>query len=207
MAMRLSIVSLLMILTTVFLSGCGKAEMAALDDRGHNFYGKNEVRSAATVQAAPTFNVASRDLTPASVPAQAPAPIAMVRGWQWPVQGRVTEKFGQQANGLTNEGIVIAAIEGTPIRAAQAGEVAFVGQDTKNYGNIVILRHADGTMTSYSHAREITVKKGEQVQGGNVIANVGQSGNAKEPELHFAVREGKISVDPLSKLPQQVASN
>ena len=203
--MRLSIVSLLMILTTVFLSGCGKADMASLDDRGQNFYGKNNVQRAATQQAAPTFSVASRDLTQA--PAPAPAPMVMTRSWQWPVQGRVTEKFGQQANGVANEGIVIAAIEGTPIRAAQAGEVAFVGQDTKNYGNIVILRHADGTMTSYSHAREITVKKGERVQGGSVIANVGTSGNAKEPELHFAIREGKVSVDPLSKLPQQVALN
>jgi murein DD-endopeptidase MepM/ murein hydrolase activator NlpD len=204
--MRLSIVSLLMILTTVFLSGCGKADMASLDDRGQNFYGKNNVQRVASQQAAPTFSVASRDLTPAPAPAPAPAPM-MTRRWQWPVEGRVTEKFGQQANGVANEGIVIAAIEGTPIRAAQAGEVAFVGQDTKNYGNIVILRHADGTMTSYSHAREITVKKGEQVQGGSVIANVGKSGNAKEPELHFAVREGKVSVDPLSKLPQQVAMN
>jgi len=101
---------------------------------------------------------------------------------------------------------LIAAPEGTPIRAAQAGEVAFVGQDTKNYGNIVILRHADGAMTSYAHASEIIVKKGEAVPAGGVIAKVGKSGNAKEPSLHFAVREGKSSVDPLSKLPQQVAS-
>jgi murein DD-endopeptidase MepM/ murein hydrolase activator NlpD len=84
---------------------------------------------------------------------------------------------------------------------------AFVGEDAKNYGNIVILRHADGTMTSYSHASRIAVKKGDRVDAGTTIAYVGQTGNARTPQLHFAVREGKNSVDPMTKLPHQVASN
>ena len=212
--MRLSAVAFFMILTTVFLSGCGRDEMAALDDRGSNFYGHAGVSSLGrgivsgeTLQAVPTMSVSSNNLAAPQSNARTGAPFAKAASWQWPVQGKVTEKFGQQANGIANEGIVIAATEGTPIRAAQAGEVAFVGQDSKNYGNIVILRHADGEMTSYSHAREIIVKKGEHVDAGRVIAYVGKSGNAKEPELHFAVRDGSHSVDPLSKLPQQVASN
>lgn len=215
--MRLSAVAFFMILTTVFLSGCGKesSQMAALDDRGANFYGRNGVSSLSTptFQAVPAMSVSSNDLSApganhATQPAlPANAPFKLASKWQWPVNGNITEKFGQQSNGVSNEGIVIAASEGTPIKAAQAGEVAYVGEDMKNYGNIVILRHADGTMTSYSHAKEIIVKKGDKVEGGRTIAFVGQSGNAKVPELHFAVREGKSSVDPLTKLPQQLASN
>ena len=225
--MRLSIVSLFMILTTIFLSGCGKTEAASVDDRSQNFYGRagmtslaNAFSAAPTQQAVPAMRVESRDLmapsnaqatthNTASVNSKAPfaAPLETASRWQWPVQGKVIESFGQQASGASSEGIVIAAAEGTPIRAAQGGEVAFVGEDAKNYGNIVILRHADGTMTSYSHASRIAVKKGDSVNAGSTIAYVGQSGNARVPQLHFAVREGKNSVDPMVKLPHQVASN
>ncbi len=233
--MRMSAVAFLMILTTVFLSGCGKSDMATLDDHSGNFYGHsgvttiaNAASSSATVQAAPTMAISSNDLSAPTANSnnqavaannamgnhgQNPtlqntkAPFMTAAHWQWPVHGTVKEKFGQQSSGVVNEGIVIATAQGTPIHAAQAGEVAYVGNDMKNYGNIVILRHADGTMTSYAHASEIVVKKGDTVAAGKVIAYVGKSGNAKEPELHFAVREGTRSVDPLMKLPQQMASN
>jgi murein DD-endopeptidase MepM/ murein hydrolase activator NlpD len=205
--MRISAAAFFMILTTIFLSACGKTEMASLEDRGNNFYSRNGVMSLAgaampTQQAVPTMSAASSDLAPAN---QVPMPIAST--WQWPVQGKVTETFGQKADGISNEGIVIAATEGSPIHAAQAGEVAYVGNDAKTFGNIVIIRHADGDMTSYSHARNIIVTKGERVNAGSVIAYVGQSGSAKQPQLHFAVRENRMAVDPLSKLPHQFASN
>jgi murein DD-endopeptidase MepM/ murein hydrolase activator NlpD len=212
--MRLSAVAFFMILTTVFLSGCGKDNLATLEDRGSNFYGHtgvmNLASTTATQQAAPTLGVSSHDLTvaaatPAPTPPAAVAPLASA--WQWPVQGKVTETFGHKSDGVANEGIVIAAAEGTPIRAAQAGEVAYVGRDTKTYGNIVIVRHAGGDMTSYAHARNIIVTKGEHVNAGGVIAYVGKSGSAKEPQLHFAVREGKSAIDPMSKLPHQLAMN
>ncbi len=127
--------------------------------------------------------------------------------WQWPVQGKVIQQFGSQQDGTVSEGITIAAVEGAPIRAAQSGEVAFVGHNIRDYGNMVILRHADGTLTSYSHARDITVKKGEQIAIGSVIGTVGSSGSAASPQLHFALREEGRAVDPLAKLPQNVASN
>jgi murein DD-endopeptidase MepM/ murein hydrolase activator NlpD len=225
--MRMSAVAFLMILTTFFLSGCDSTKVAAVDDRGNNFYGRNGTTrissavaavkaapiatfasSAAVSAAAPAASVTTRDVPPPAATASA-APVAtLAQGtWQWPVQGKITETYGQKSDGIANEGIVIAAAEGTPIRAAQAGEVAFVGKDTKNYGNIVILRHADGDMTSYAHAREISVKKGDRIAAGGTLGYVGQSGNAKQPQLHFAVREGTSSIDPLTKLPHQVASN
>jgi murein DD-endopeptidase MepM/ murein hydrolase activator NlpD len=81
--------------------------------------------------------------------------------------------------------------------------VAYIGKNVQGYGNMIILRHANGDMTSYAHARTIAAHEGEQVPAGKVIAFVGTSGGVKTPQLHFAVREGDRTVDPLSKLPQQ----
>lgn len=232
--MRLSAVALVIGSTAILLCACEKQELAALDDRGNKFYGRGGVVALpvnqthgtytdATAQpAAEAIPVVSYDIAPpaAGIPAKVnttttsaaaaastTAPAVAVSGWQWPVTGKVIELFGEKTSGIVNEGIVIAAPAGTPIQAVQAGSVAFVGKDTKNYGNIVILRHADGDMTSYAHAQSIAVKKGDHVARGAVIAYVGKSGGVKQPQLHFAVREGKESVDPLSKLPRQVASN
>lgn len=225
--MRYSAVAFLMILTTMFLSACEKQGMADLDDRGNNFYGRSGTSALANnfnapmQQVVPTLSVSSNDLAaPTSSPAasapfqKAAAPqfanqsSMLASNWQWPVDGgQVTEKFGPKESGVTHEGIVITAAAGTPIKAVQAGEVAFVGDDEKNYGNIVILRHANGVMTSYSHASEIIVKKGDKVAAGKTIAYVGQTGNAKVPQLHFAVRDGMRAVDPLTRLPQHFASN
>ena len=215
--MRLSAVAFCMILTTIFLSGCGQeGHVAAVDQRGSNFYGKNGVLplgsspvmqtlgffSNATEQKAEAVSVASRDL-----PAPTAQPTQSAKSWQWPVNGPVTETFGQKSAGIANEGIVISAPEGTPIKAAQAGEVAFVGKDTKTYGNIVIVRHPSGEMTSYAHAKEIIVAKGTQVNAGATLGYVGKSGSAKAPQLHFAMRQGGTSVDPMIKLPHQIALN
>jgi len=119
----------------------------------------------------------------------------------------VTEPFGKQANGIANEGITIAAADGTPIKAAGGGEVAYVGTNVRDYGNMVILRHTDGTLTSYAHAREILVSKGDHVLPGDVLGYVGHSGNASTPQLHFAMRQNGTVIDPLSKLPRALASN
>lgn len=211
--MRLSTVAFFMILTTVFLSACSSDKLAAVEERGGNYYGRNGIVSA-TPQAVTVAAATSAPAAPASndIAAQyaalaKPQAAPQTGTWQWPVNGQVTEKFGQKSEGVVNEGIVIAAPEGTPIKAAQAGEVAFVGKDTKNYGNIVILRHPNGDMTSYAHAKSIIVTKGERVADGATIGFVGKSGNAKAPQLHFALREGRTSVDPLSKLPHTIAMN
>ncbi len=131
---------------------------------------------------------------------------APTAGWQWPVEGKVTTQFGKQANGIANEGITIAAADGTPIKASAPGEVAYVGTSVRDYGNMVIIRHPGGQLSSYAHAREILVSKGDKVIAGDVLGYVGKSGNAKASQLHFAIREGTGAIDPLSKLPQAYAS-
>jgi murein DD-endopeptidase MepM/ murein hydrolase activator NlpD len=140
---------------------------------------------------------------PPSTVAAVPPPVS-AGDFQWPVSGRVVQGYGKLGNGVANEGVTIEAAEGTPIKAAASGEIAYIGRNVAGYGNMVIIRHANGDMTSYAHARTIAVHEGEQVAAGKVIAFVGTSGGVKTPRLHFALREGDHTVDPMRRLPSSV---
>jgi len=220
--MPVSVVAVLMILTTVLLSACQQQQTVAIEDRSGQYYGRNAMTQMASSHASSiTFQSAATD-TIASVPLTAPtmhntssamarsaAPAftnAMTSNWSWPVQGQVTERFGKQAAGIANEGISIAAADGAPIKAAAGGEIAYVGSNVRDYGNMVIVRHPGGELTSYAHAKEILVNKGDRVLPGDVLGYVGKTGNAKTPQLHFAMREGNHAIDPMGKLPSQIAS-
>ena len=120
-------------------------------------------------------------------------------GFIWPVQGRVIAKFGKTKNGR-NEGINIAAPEGAPVRAAADGVVAYAGNELKDYGNLILIRHKGGWVTAYAHNKELKVKRGDHVRQGQVIATVGRTGAVKTPQLHFELRKGATPVDPLAHL-------
>ena len=131
-----------------------------------------------------------------SRPAPAPAPPPPAGGFIWPAEGRVLSSFGSKEGGLHNDGINIAVPEGTPVRAAQSGVVAYVGNELKGYGNLVLVRHADGWMTAYAHNGKILAKRGDKVVKGQTIALSGQSGSVSTPQIHFEVRKGTKPVDP-----------
>ncbi|WP_421694619.1 peptidoglycan DD-metalloendopeptidase family protein [Aestuariivirga sp.] len=135
------------------------------------------------------------------------APIAGAPGMRWPVRGKVISGFGPKANGLKNEGINIAVPEGTSIRAAADGVVAYSGNELKGYGNLVLIRHEDGYVTAYAHAKELFVKRGDTVKRGDVIAKAGQTGSVSSPQLHFEVRKGAVALDPMKFLSSNTASN
>jgi murein DD-endopeptidase MepM/ murein hydrolase activator NlpD len=116
--------------------------------------------------------------------------------FRWPVRGRVIATFGPKPNGLQNDGINLAVPEGTPVKAADDGVVAYAGNELKGYGNLVLVRHSNGFVTAYAHASEILVKRGETVRRGQVIAKSGQTGNVTSPQLHFEIRKGATPVDP-----------
>ena len=99
-------------------------------------------------------------------------------------------------NGLQNDGINVAVPEGTPVKAAEDGVVAYAGNELKGYGNLVLVRHSNGFVTAYAHASEILVKRGDTVKRGQVIAKSGQTGNVTSPQLHFEIRKGSTPVDP-----------
>lgn len=113
-----------------------------------------------------------------------------------PVRGRVIAGYGPKPGGTHNDGVNFAVPEGTAIRAAEDGTVAYAGNELKGFGNLVLIKHADGYVTAYAHASEIEVKRGDQVRRGQVIAKAGQSGNVSTPQLHFEIRKGNQPVDP-----------
>jgi murein DD-endopeptidase MepM/ murein hydrolase activator NlpD len=119
-----------------------------------------------------------------------------VPGFRWPVRGRVIAGFGPKPNGLQNDGINLAVPEGTPVKAADDGVVAYAGNELKGYGNLVLVRHSNGFVTAYAHASEIMVKRGDTVKRGQVIAKSGQTGSVTSPQLHFEIRKGATPVDP-----------
>ena len=122
-------------------------------------------------------------------------PVGSLPGFRWPVHGRVIARFGESPNGQ-NDGIDVAVPQGTPVKAADDGVVAYAGNELKGYGNLVLIRHGNGYVTAYAHASEILVKRGETVKRGQVIAKSGETGNVKAPELHFEIRKGATPVDP-----------
>jgi murein DD-endopeptidase MepM/ murein hydrolase activator NlpD len=131
----------------------------------------------------------------------APAGTAGMPSFRWPLRGRVVTNFGAKTSGGANDGIDLAVPEGTAIRAADDGVVAYAGNELKGYGNLVLVRHANGFVTAYANASEITVKRNDQVHRGQVIAKSGQTGTAPNPQLHFEIRKNSAPVDPMQYLP------
>jgi len=127
--------------------------------------------------------------------AQAAAPT-----FRWPVHGKVIAGFGPRPNGQQNDGINVAVPENTPIKAAEDGVVAYAGNELKGYGNLVLVRHSNGYVTAYAHAKELLVKRGDPIKRGQVIAKSGQTGNVDAPQLHFEVRKGPTPQDPMPML-------
>ncbi|HEY6254671.1 MAG TPA: peptidoglycan DD-metalloendopeptidase family protein [Xanthobacteraceae bacterium] len=118
-------------------------------------------------------------------------------GFRWPARGRIIAGFGPKPNGQQNDGIDVAVPENTPIKAAEDGVVAYAGSELKGYGNLVLVRHPNGYVTAYAHAKELLVKRGDPIKRGEVIAKSGQTGLVDVPELHFEVRKGTVPVDPM----------
>ncbi|GGK30592.1 M23 family metallopeptidase [Salinarimonas ramus] len=154
-------------------------------------------------QAAPQAQPAAQAAAPApAAPAAAPQQVASLPDpatgldFRWPARGRVISGFGTAGN----EGINIAVPEGTPVRAAEGGTVAYAGEELRGYGKLVLVRHDDGYVSAYAHNSELLVNRGDAVRRGQVIANSGRTGNVTSPQLHFEIRRGADPVDPMPYL-------
>ena len=148
--------------------------------------------------AAPPPAASAVRATPASPgPAAAAEPPQHNAGtFLWPVRGRVLEGYGVGPGGTHNDGINIAAPHGAAVQAADGGVVAYSGNELRGYGNLILIKHANGWISAYAHCDLILVKTGQKVARGQVIARVGATGNVSEPQLHFELRRGKKPVDP-----------
>jgi murein DD-endopeptidase MepM/ murein hydrolase activator NlpD len=130
----------------------------------------------------------------------AAATTGAVPTFRWPVRGRVITGYGAKTNGQQNDGINLAVPEGTSVKAAEDGIVAYAGNELKGYGNLLLVRHSNGYVTAYAHASELKVKRGETVKRGQIIALAGQTGTVNSPQLHFEIRKGSTPVDPMQYL-------
>lgn len=135
--------------------------------------------------------VSAQSVIPDPVPARAPGGKFMR-----PVEGRVISGFGPKKDGLHNDGINFQVPKGTPVRAADNGEVVFASDELAGYGNLVLVRHADKWMTAYAHLDRMLVKKGEIVRQGQTLGTAGSTGQVDKPQLHFEIRQGTKAIDP-----------
>ena len=121
--------------------------------------------------------------------------------YMWPAQGDITQGFN-----ATHEGLDIAGPSGTPIVAAASGEVTFAGWGDDGLGNSIELQHSDGSVTVYGHNKRLLVRKGQQVRQGQVIAEMGTTGNSTGSHLHFEIYpDGFQAADPFPRLPPLVS--
>ena len=140
------------------------------------------------------------DAPAAEAPVKASEATGALPTFRWPVRGKVITTYGAKTNGKVNDGINLAVPEGTPVKAAEDGVVAYSGNELKGYGNLVLVRHSNGYVTAYAHASELLVKRGDTIKRGQIIAKSGQSGEVGSPQLHFEIRKGSSPVDPLQFL-------
>jgi len=135
----------------------------------------------------------------APAPVQGPPPKSG-KGWIWPAKGDVISEFGSAGKGVHNDGINIALPKGSPVVAAEDGVVAYSGNELRGFGNLLLVKHADGWMSAYAHNDSLLVKRGELVKRGQKIALSGDSGGVAQPQLHFELRQGTRAVDPATVL-------
>jgi murein DD-endopeptidase MepM/ murein hydrolase activator NlpD len=126
----------------------------------------------------------------------------------WPLQGPVISGFGGRGSGPRNDGLNIRANAGEPVRAAAAGDVVYAGDQVPGFGNLVLVKHADGWVTAYGHLGKVDVRMQQKVSQGQQIGQVGTTGGVSEPQLHFEVRyaptpqERARPIDPALVLPR-----
>ena len=111
--------------------------------------------------------------------------------FSWPV----IQNFGSG-----NDGINISGNIGNTVKAASDGTVAYAGNELKGYGNLVLIKHSDGWISAYAHNDKLSVKKGDIVKQGQKIAELGQTGRVKKPQLHFELRYKTKVVNPTDYL-------
>lgn len=118
----------------------------------------------------------------------------------WPIKGNIVSSFGNKSNGLYNDGINIEALKGTDFKACEDGVVAYVGNELRGYGTIILIKHNSNWISAYAHCDTVKVSRGDKVQKGQTIGTVGNSGNVSTPQLYFSLRNGRKAVDPIKYL-------
>ena len=130
-------------------------------------------------------------------------PTTFTGRFSWPLTGPVLTRFGPAGGGRVNQGIKIATTRGAPIHAAADGVVAYAGDEISVYGGLILIKHGQGWLTAYGHLETLLVARGQKVSRGEVIGYAGETGSARQPQLHFEIRRNRTPVDPVKELPRQ----
>lgn len=123
---------------------------------------------------------------------------------QWPTEGAVISHFGEKVSGIPSNGIDLAALYGTKVRAAAAGTVIYAGKEPERFGQLILIDHGGGFVTAYAYLGTMTVKEGQVVTARERIALVGRSGEAVRPSVHFELRRNNVPRDPELYLPPRL---
>jgi len=167
------------------ISGSAESPSAAASRRA---------QQAPTASAPRTARRAAPTVTPVPAMPTSGPPASRTIALAWPANGAVVTRF----DGSRNKGIDIAANLGDPVLAAASGEIAYVGQ-LRGYGNLLIIKHSNGFLTSYGHLQGFDVREGQTVTSGKQIATVGATESTR-PILHFELRYDGRPVDPMRYL-------
>jgi len=198
------------LMATVLVAGCMPDTPRTHLDWGVNTGSPRPVARA--TPSAKTYAYVEKDAHPTARPvtpvtSQPLQPIGGAPAFAWPVSGKVISDFGSTANGGKNDGINIATALGAPIHASASGTVTYAGDELKNYGNLVLVKHAGGFTTAYAHADRLVVSRGDFVAKGQVIGYSGQTGDVTSPQLHFEIRSATMPVNPRAYLASNTALN
>ena len=147
--------------------------------------------------------------SPSARPAPTPRPPIPLREsdaprMQWPTEGAVITRFGERVAGIPSNGIDLAALYGTKVRAAAAGTVLYAGREPERFGQLILIDHGGGFVTAYAYLGTMTVKEGDKVIARERIALVGRSGEATRPSVHFELRRNNVPRDPELYLPPRL---
>ena len=116
--------------------------------------------------------------------------------FNWPLSGEVLTEFGPAERGIHNDGLNIAASAGTAIQTSAPGTVAFVGTGLKGFGTLVLVKHDGGYISAYAHLDAVSVAEGDVLGKGQVLGQVGTTGNVDQPQLHFEIRRNRTPINP-----------
>lgn len=117
----------------------------------------------------------------------------------WPTRGKVLRRYGDPRGAGKWDSLLIAGREGAPVRAVSAGRVAFADW-MQGYGFLAIIDHGDGYLSLYGFNQRLNKQVGEWVEGGEIIATVGNSGGQQQPALYFGVRQKAKPQNPIEWL-------
>lgn len=120
--------------------------------------------------------------------------------WRWPASGRVISGFSSK--GEVNKGIDLEGKQGDPVFAAAPGRVVYAGSGLIGYGNLIIINHNQEYLSAYAHNSRLLVTESDNVNVGDKIAEIGNSG-AEKTMLHFEIRKDGKPVNPLKYLPKR----